>query len=138
MRFGTHSGRWLIKPVALALGWMALAGVLYSQSGSRGTPVVVPPANSSSTRPGYTDPNVFSANMGRDLFRDDDPNMRVMRQNARRDDMKKRMEQNATRLLRLTAELRNDLQTREPTQDDGKRLDEIAKLAHAVREQMKQ
>ena len=48
------------------------------------------------------------------------------------------MEEHATRLLRLTAELKNDLQTREPTEADSKRLDEIAKLAHAVREQMKQ
>lgn len=136
MPFGPHSGKRLVKPIALALSCMAMTGGAVSQNTSRGTPVI-PPAIPSGSRPGASDPHVFPPGLETDILRDD-PSIRVMRQNARRDDMKKRMEQNATRLLRLTAELRNDLQTREPTEADSKRLDEIAKLAHAVREQMKQ
>ena len=136
MPFGPHSGKRLVKPIALALSCMAMTGGSVSQNTSRGTPAI-PPAIPSGSRPGASDPHVFPPGLETDILRDD-PSIRVMRQNARRDDMKKRMEQNATRLLRLTAELRNDLQTREPTEADSKRLDEIAKLAHAVREQMKQ
>jgi hypothetical protein len=139
MRFNAHTVRWKITaPVALALGCIASAGVASPQSSTRGTPIAPPTSPTSNNSTGYTVPSVFSP-AGEDPFREGEPqSLRVLRLNARRDEIKKRMEQNATRLLQLTAELRNDLQTREPTEADSKRLDEIAKLAHAVREQMKQ
>ena len=122
--------------LALTMGFVVPAGTVLAQSSTRGTSVAPPPSSTSSS-PGYTNPNVFSPPSD-DPFREGEASLRVLRQNARRDEIKKRMEQNATRLLQLTAELRNDLQTREATEADGKRLDEIARLAHAVREQMKQ
>ena len=67
-----------------------------------------------------------------------DPDLRHRMMTARRTELKKHMSDNADRLLHLTRELEADLQQHEPTPADAKRLDEIAKLAHAVREQMKQ
>lgn len=57
---------------------------------------------------------------------------------ARREDMKKRMVDNAARLLTMTRDLQTDLQSREPVAADAKRLDDIAKLARSVRDQMRQ
>ena len=137
MRLSAHANGWKITVrLALAMACVVSAGRATSQTGTRGAPISSQTSSPSGSSPGSTTPNVFSP-ADNDPFRDD-PSLRVLRQNARRDDIKKRMEQNATRLLQLTAELRNDLQTREPTEADGKRLDEIARLAHAVREQMKQ
>ena len=141
MRFGTQTRGWkTLKSVTPVLGCALVAAV--AASSQRGTTVVNPPVsaspNAAGNRPGYTDPNLFPSAGGLDLLRGDDQGMRMLRQNARRDEIKKHMEQNATRLLLLSAELRADLQTREPTEADARRLEEIAKLAHTVREQMKQ
>ncbi len=57
---------------------------------------------------------------------------------ARREDLKRRMVENAARLLVLTRDLQADLQSREANEADAKRLDEIAKLARTVRDQMRQ
>lgn len=48
------------------------------------------------------------------------------------------MVENAARLLVLTRDLQADLQSREANEADAKRLDEIAKLARTVRDQMRQ
>ena len=122
--------------IALVLGSLAFACALPAQSSARGTPTPVPSANTTGSRTNSADHDISGMGLLDDLR--DDPSLRVSRLNAHRDEIKKRMEQNATRLMLLTAELRSDLQTREPTEADAKRLDEIVKLARAVREQMKQ
>ncbi|MGI4757787.1 MAG: hypothetical protein ACRYGF_13160 [Janthinobacterium lividum] len=48
------------------------------------------------------------------------------------------MVDNTARLLLLTRDLQADLQGREPTEADARRLDEIAKLARTVRDEMRQ
>lgn len=127
--------RRLTVTLALTLLYVGVSATAHGQGSNttRNTP-----STASSSGIGIDRIDGANGTSSRDLRYDEPQNLRVMRQNARRDDIKKRMEENATRLLRLTAELRNDLQTREPTEADSKRLDEIAKLAHAVREQMKQ
>jgi hypothetical protein len=120
--------------LALALLCVCVVATAHGQSSNstRGTPSTNSPVpNGSGNYSGSGMPSVDSGY-------EEPTSLRIQRQNARRDDLKKHMAENATRLLRLTAELRNELQTREPTEADSKRLDEIAKLAHAVREQMKQ
>ncbi len=67
-----------------------------------------------------------------------DPNMSHRQMVSRREDLKRRMTENAARLLTLTHDLQAELEHREPTEADGKRLDEIAKLARTVRDQMRQ
>ncbi len=67
-----------------------------------------------------------------------DPDFRHRMLTARRDEQKKRMMENASRLLEMTKQFDADLQGREPAQADVKRLDDIAKLARAVRDQMRQ
>ena len=67
-----------------------------------------------------------------------DPNLAHRQMISRRDEMRRRMVENATRIVALTRQLQTELQSREPTADDSKRLDEIAKLARNVRYQMRQ
>ncbi|MGI4852559.1 MAG: hypothetical protein ACRYF4_00770 [Janthinobacterium lividum] len=57
---------------------------------------------------------------------------------ARREERKKRMVDNADRLLMMTRDLQTELQSREANPADAKRLDDIAKLARSVRDQMRQ
>ena len=139
MPLSAHAVRWkFAAPVAFAFGCFLTLSGAPPQTGTQSTRTTgsgTDPSNGG--RPGYNDPRSTSS-FDTDVFRDNDPSLRVTRMNARRDELKKRMQQNATRLLLLTAELHNDLETREPTEADGKRLEEIARLAHAVREQMKQ
>ena len=118
--------------IGLLLLCACCACLAHAQSSTRSTSPTITPVPDASGR--IDSGSGMPSDQGYDMPQ----SLRILRQNARRDDMKRRMEQNATRLLQLTAELRNDLQTREPTEADGKRLDEIAKLAHSVREQMKQ
>jgi len=59
------------------------------------------------------------------------------RDETRKLDRKKRMVDSANRLLALTQQLRADLQGREATPEDQKRLDEIARLARQVKDQMR-
>jgi hypothetical protein len=128
------SGLKVTVRVALACLCICVAATAHGQSSNstRGTSSTVSPVpNGSGTYSGAGMPSV-------DQGYEEPKSFRILRQNARRDEIKRNMAENATRLLRLTAELRNELQTREPTEADSKRLDEIAKLAHAVREQMKQ
>ncbi|WP_198137498.1 hypothetical protein [Terriglobus sp. TAA 43] len=66
-----------------------------------------------------------------------DPALIRRREEARKLDRKKRMVDNANRLLALTQQLRADLQGREATPEDQKRLDEIARLARQVKDQMR-
>ncbi len=67
-----------------------------------------------------------------------DPDIHHRMLTARRDELKRHMLENASRLLEMTRQLDADLQGHEPTQADLKRLDDIAKLARAVRDQMRQ
>lgn len=66
-----------------------------------------------------------------------DPAMVHRRDETRKLDRKKRMVDSANRLLALTQQLRADLQGREATPEDQKRLDEIARLARQVKDQMR-
>lgn len=131
MRFGNREGRATrTASLGVALLFACLAGHAQSTASSSAAANLPLPNGT-----GRLDPSMGTRS---DQGYEEPQSFRVMRQKARRDEIKKQMEANATRLLRLTAELRNDLLTREPTEADGKRLDDIAKLAHAVREQMKQ
>lgn len=67
-----------------------------------------------------------------------DPNFSHRQLVARREELKRRMVDTAARILMLTHDLETELETREPVEADAKRLDEIAKLARAVRDGMKQ
>ena len=67
-----------------------------------------------------------------------DPDFRHRMLVSRREEMKRHMMENASRLLELSKQLDSDLQGHEPTQADVKRLDDIAKLARTVRDQMRQ
>lgn len=67
-----------------------------------------------------------------------DPNFAHRQMVARREEAKRRMVDSAARLLMLTQDLQTDLQSRAPNEADAKRLDEIAKLARSVRDQMRQ
>ncbi|MEZ2346020.1 hypothetical protein [Terriglobus sp. RCC_193] len=66
-----------------------------------------------------------------------DPAVVHRRDEVRKLERKKRMVDNANRLLALTQQLRADLQGREATPEDQKRLDEIARLARQVKDQMR-
>lgn len=72
---------------------------------------------------------------------DDDESMKFLQHRmaeSRKLDRKRRMVDTANRLLALTKQLQDDLQGREATPEDGKRLDEIARLARQVKDQMRQ
>ncbi|AFL88283.1 hypothetical protein Terro_2363 [Terriglobus roseus DSM 18391] len=59
------------------------------------------------------------------------------REAARKLERKRRMVDSANRLLELTEQLRAQLATREATPEDAKRLDDIARLARSVKDQMR-
>ncbi len=65
------------------------------------------------------------------------PEMQYRREEARKNDRKKRMVDTANRLLILTQQLQADLEKRPAVPDDMKRLDEIARLARMVKDQMR-
>ena len=72
---------------------------------------------------------------------DDDASMKFLQHRmaeSRKLDRKRRMVDTANRLLALTKQLQDDLKGREATPEDGKRLDEIARLARQVKDQMRQ
>lgn len=66
-----------------------------------------------------------------------DPSVIRRREEARKLDRKKRMVDSANRLLVLSQQLQTDLKGREATPEDQKKLDEIAKLARQVKDQMR-
>lgn len=66
-----------------------------------------------------------------------DPSVIHRREEARKLDRKKRMVDNANRLLVLSQQLQADLKGREATPEDQRKLDEIAKLARQVKDQMR-
>lgn len=96
-------------------------------------PAYYPPSNR--TTPGTT-PNANASG-----FPDfDSPDHEVFAKKmleARKLERKKRMVDTANRLLVLTKQLQTDLHGREATPDDQKRLDEIARLARVVKDQMR-
>ncbi len=115
--------------------WIALllfAVVPLGQRGQSGHPVDIPAGNT----PINVGPKI--AGDTSDYLYGVDPDFHHRMLTARRDEQKKRMMENASRLLEITRQLDNDLQGHEPTQADAKRLDDIAKLARAVRDQMRQ
>jgi hypothetical protein len=125
----------------MALG--ALSGsVAVSQQGNRppnsvGIPTRGPTnAGISTTNP--SDPALMSM-PSMDLMVDPDLRDAARRREAARKlDRKKRMVDSANRLLELTQQLRVELQNREAGAADSKRLDEIAKLARTVKDQMRE
>jgi hypothetical protein len=66
----------------------------------------------------------------------DSPEIQARIQNARRNDQRKRLVDNANRLVDMTRQLRRELQTRPANAEDEKRLDEISRLARSVKDQM--
>lgn len=125
---------WSVALVLLSAGAVA-AGAQARSTGSNNTPY---PSTTNTSGRASGDPNA-RANTGLDYPPEGlDPSFSHRQMVARRDDLKRRMTENAARLLVLTRALETDLQGREATQEDAKRLDEIAKLAHTVREQMRQ
>jgi hypothetical protein len=72
-----------------------------------------------------------------DGARDLDPSMIRRREEARKLERKKRMVDSANRLLVLSQQLQADLKGREATPEDQAKLDEIAKLARQVKDQMR-
>ncbi|MEK6396639.1 MAG: hypothetical protein V4734_01005 [Terriglobus sp.] len=66
-----------------------------------------------------------------------DPSVIHRREEARKLDRKKRMVDSANRLLVLSQQLQADLKGREATPEDQRKLDEIAKLARQVKDQMR-
>lgn len=120
--------------VRLLLIPCVLVSTVLAVSQQRGTPV--PPT--STTGQGY-DPAKIGSPIGRT---DDDgfaidPSVMHRREEARKLERKKRMVDSANRLLVLSQQLQADLKGREATPDDQKKLDEIAKLARQVKDQMR-
>lgn len=71
--------------------------------------------------------------------RPDSPEMLERQERGRNTDRKKRIVEDTNRLLQLTVQFRAEAQGHETlTVDDQKKLDEIAKLAHQVRDRMRQ
>jgi hypothetical protein len=64
--------------------------------------------------------------------------LRARLENARKVDRKKRMVDNANRLLELSRQYQADLNAGVSSPEDDRRLEEIAKLARAVKDQMRQ
>lgn len=106
-----------------------------AQSNNNPTNVTGNPATS------YNPANPANGGLPRDTMGegglDLDPSMVHRRDETRKLDRKKRMVDSANRLLALTQQLRADLQGREATPEDQKRLDEIARLARQVKDQMR-
>lgn len=75
-----------------------------------------------------SDPSVFSHDL----------NLAHRQLVSRREEQHRRMLDNAAKLLTLTRELQESIHLHEPTAGDSRSLDEIAKLARAVRDQMRQ
>lgn len=67
-----------------------------------------------------------------------DPSLSHRQFVARRQEAHNRMVDNANRLLMLTRELQESVHLHEPTASDARSLDDIAKLARAVRDGMRQ
>lgn len=90
---------------------------------------------------GYNPANPANGGLPRDITgeggMDLDPTLVHRRDETRKLERKKRMVDSANRLLALTQQLRADLQGREATPEDQKRLDEIARLARQVKDQMR-
>ena len=89
----------------------------------------------------YNPTNPVNGGLPRDTMDENgielDPTLVHRRDEIRKLDRKKRMVDSANRLLALTQQLRADLQGREATPEDQKRLDEIARLARQVKDQMR-
>lgn len=132
--------------VVCLCGWAALAAAAtvcaavpsIPQVSTYPYPTGAGPSSSSSSSGRNTGANPNSTRtLGTD-FPTFDPNFSHRQMVARREDLKKHMVDNAARLLMLARDLQADLQSREPTEADAKRLEEIAKLARTVRDQMRQ
>ncbi len=107
---------------------LAVAGRLAAQTGRPDAPVGNQPTN--------VGPKIAGDSSG--YLYDVDPDFRHRMLVARRDAVKQRMMNDAAKLLAMSKQLDEELQGHEPTQADLKRLDEIAKLARSVRDQMRQ
>ena len=99
-------------------------------------------AHAQTGRPPSTDNDPFKAcRPGDGANHDDDESAKFLQHRmaeARKLDRKRRMVDTANRLLALTKQLQDDLKGRAATPEDEKRLDEIARLARQVKDQMRQ
>jgi len=112
-----------------------LATPVFSQRGGTTGATSTP---STTTGQGY-DPAKIGIPMGStdEGALDLDPSVIRRREEARKLDRKKRMVDSANRLLVLSQQLQADLKGREATPEDQRKLDEIAKLARQVKDQMR-
>lgn len=122
--------RTVVYAVALTA---ALPNVVAAQNQRNNAPVYYPPGSRTSSgvspnTPGSALPDMEDAD--HEVF------AKKMLE-ARKVERKKRMVDTANRLLVLTEQLQTDLRGREATPDDQKRLDEIARLARVVKDQMR-
>jgi hypothetical protein len=123
----TTSVRLLLLTFALVLAMPAFS----QRSGTASAP-------STTTGQGY-DPAKVGLPIGSidDGALDLDPSVIHRREETRKMERKKRMVDSANRLLVLSQQLQADLKGREATPEDQKKLDEIARLARQVKDQMR-
>ena len=141
---GENTLAWKPSRVRLAAALaLSIPAVLFGQTQNGSNPPMNNyPQPSAGTSGGSTNGrlgNPGAANGHFDLgFPGSDPNFSHRQLTARREELHKRMVENASHLLALARELQEDLQSHGATESDGKRLDDIAKLARAVRDGMRQ
>ena len=127
-----HIGSYLLTGIFVA--------VLMLPAHSRAQVPNYPPVNggpaTANPSPGNL-PGMAGMHGGDSMSELESPTMIHRREDARKLERKKRMVDNANRLLQLTEQLRAELAAREATPEDAKRLDEIARLARAVKDQMR-
>ena len=117
-----------------------LIAVLMLPAHSRAQVPNYPPVNAGPTTANPSTgniPGIAGIHTGDSMSELESSTMIHRREDARKLERKKRMVDNANRLLELTQQLRAELAAREATPEDARRLDEIARLARAVRDQMR-
>jgi hypothetical protein len=105
----------------------------------------LPPNLQNSQRPGMGGPSITRGNPSSNPMSPMDSSMppelsrqaAIYREAARKLERKKRMVDTANRLLELTQQLHAQVERGVSTPEDAKRLDDIAKLARSVKDQMR-
>lgn len=123
----------------LALLMLALSPAMHAQSKGGSTPLPPPSMGTQSNAPAPNRGDMPSfPGLDHNGFPGGDPNFMHRQMTARREELHRRMVDNAARLVALTRELQEDVHLHEANEADAKRLDDISKLARAVRDQMRQ
>lgn len=124
----------------LLLALLVIAGVWLQGAEAQTLPSQQSSSGSSTSSNRSNTPNIYAGSgLGTGIgFPSYDPNLSHRQQVARREELHRKMLENATRLLSLTRELQDDLHQHEANDADAKRLDDIGRLARMVRDQMRQ